>query len=98
MSGFGVCGPEVFGVGDVADEVGEAFALFAFLVIDEHHVEQQSVYFLVFVRAQDFFGVARLFDASYFHQQDGYVARDAETPQCGLRKSVLCQTALSAVA
>ena len=32
-------GPQVLGVGDIADKVGQPLALLALLVVDEHHVQ-----------------------------------------------------------
>ena len=55
MTLFLMGGPQVLGVGDVADEVGETLALLALLVVDEHHVQHQAVYLIIFIRAHDFF-------------------------------------------
>ncbi len=98
FSGIAMCGPEVLGVGHIADKVRQAFA-FAFVgVVDEDEVELQAVNLEILEGAEHFLCVARFFHTVNLDKQDGEVAAYAETPEAALREGVLSQYRLSVVA
>ena len=92
-----MCGPQMFGIGHVADKVGETVAVLASAVgavvhlhvVDDDQVEQQAVDLEVFEGTQQLFGESGALGTVDLQQQDGEVATDAETPQVALRHGVL---------